>query len=115
MKKRILFFSLWASTAFAQAINLHKSNAHAIGADAYITTPIHRNMAIIHAFALVILFIIALVASYKIYVRWQMGEDDVLPLIYRWWGGIVLCFFILQFLRNYISRQSFGEFQPVGF
>lgn len=115
MKKRILFFSIIASTTFGQTINLHKSNTNAVGADTYITTPIHQNIGKIHAFALILLFIIGIGASYKIYARWQMGEDDVLPLIYRWWGGIILCFFVLQFLRNYISRQSFGEFQPVGF
>ena len=114
MKKLLFVFTISIDFCFAQ-VNLHKSNANALGADTYITSPIHQNIGKIHAFALILLFIIGIGASYKIYARWQMGEDDVLPLIYRWWGGIILCFFVLQFLRNYISRQSFGEFQPVGF
>lgn len=114
MKKVITLMLLPISIAFAQ-VNLHKSNANALGADAYITTPIHHNIGKIHAFALVLLFIIGLVATYKIYHRWQLGEEDVLPLIYRWWSGIIVSFFILQFLRNYLSHQSFGEYQPITF
>lgn len=96
-------------------VNLHKGNTNAIGADTYITSPVHRNIGKLHSFVLVILFLMALVASYKIYHRWQMGEEEVLPLIYRWWGGIILCFFIIQFLRGYITQQSFGEYQPISF
>lgn len=114
MKKLFFTFTLSFNACFAQ-VNLHKSNANALGADAYITTPIHHNIGKIHAFALTILFLMALVATYKIYHRWQMGEEEVLPLIYRWWGGIILCFFIIQFLRGYITQQSFGEYQPISF
>jgi hypothetical protein len=96
-------------------INLHKSNTNAIGVDTYLTSPLHQNIAKIHAFALILLFILGLAASYKIYVRWQLGEEDVMPLIVRWWGGIILCFFIIQFLRIYLSKQSFGEYSSPNF
>jgi hypothetical protein len=96
-------------------INLHKSNTNAIGVDTYLTSPLHQNMAKIHVFALILLFVLGLVASYKIYVRWQLGEEDVMPLIVRWWGGIILCFFVIQFLRIYLSKQSFGEYSSPNF
>jgi hypothetical protein len=96
-------------------VNLHKSNTNAIGVDTYLTSPLHQNIAKIHAFALILLFILGLVASYKIYVRWQLGEEDVMPLIVRWWGGIILCFFVIQFLRIYLSKQSFGEYSSPNF
>lgn len=114
MKKLLFVFTISINFCFAQ-VNLHKSNANALGADTYITSPIHHNIGRIHAFALILLFLMALVATYKIYHRWQLGEEEVLPLIYRWWGGIILSFFIIQFLRIYISQQSFGEYQPISF
>lgn len=96
-------------------INLHKSNVTPLGGDTYISTPIHQNMEVVYEFSMLLLFIVGVVVSYKIFVRWQMGEEDVIPLIVKWWGGLVACFFIIQFLRMYISKQSFGEFSTVNF
>lgn len=96
-------------------VNLHKSNANPLGADSYITTPIHQNMDVVYSFTLILLFIIGIVISYKIYARWQLGEEDILQLIVRWWGGLIACFFIIQFLKMYLEKQSFGEFSNVNF
>jgi hypothetical protein len=119
MKKRIyILISLLLKPplgAWGQSVNLHKSNTNAIGVDTYLTSPLHQNIAKIHAFALILLFVLGLVASYKIYVRWQLGEEEVMPLIVRWWGGIILCFFVIQFLRIYLSKQSFGEYSSPNF
>lgn len=98
-------------------VNLHKGSNQGfdLGANKHIATPIYNHIDTIYKFTLTILFIIAILVSHRIYTRWQLGDQDILPSIIRWFFGLLICFSLIVFLKSYISSQNFGVYSPITF
>ncbi len=109
----ILFSTLLIHFKSVANIDLHQGGGHSkIGITDDITRPMQDNIDTVYNFTITILVLIALVVALKVYNRWQLGGEDVLPEIYRWIFGLVICFAIVTFLKYFIAGQDFAGFTP---
>jgi hypothetical protein len=79
-----------------------------VGGKEYIAKPLLDNFPVFYNFAMIVLFIIALFAAHRIYSKWQLGEDNVMPHVAKWFGGIIVVFFLITFLKVFIASQDFS-------
>jgi hypothetical protein len=92
-----------------QTVDLHSGDTSlSAGAKNYIAQPLINNFPVFYNFMVVCLMILAIWISNRIYVRWQLGDDEVLPSIAKWFFGIILTFGLITFLKLFISNQDFS-------
>lgn len=92
-----------------QTVDLHSGDTGLnAGAKNYIAVPLINNFPVFYNFMVVCLVILAIWVSHRIYVRWQLGEDDVLPSISKWFFGLILTFSLITFLKVVVSNSDFS-------
>lgn len=92
-----------------QVVDLHSGDTGLnAGAKNYIAQPLLNNFPVFYNFTVVCLMVLAIWISHRIYVRWQLGDDEVLPSITKWFLGLVLTFSLITFLKVLIANQDFS-------
>lgn len=74
--------------------------------DQWITNPIAQNMATYTGFVFTIIAILALIGGFKIFQKWQLGEEPVAPMIFRWGGALIAVLIIAGALRTLAENQT---------
>ncbi len=96
-----------------QEVDLHTSDTQVLGGN-YLIEPLTNHIDVFFQLSMVLLFLLAATVSLRIYLRWQQGEEtEVLPVISRWFFGLVLAFCLVAFLKYYTEHQAFGRPAPV--
>jgi RsiW-degrading membrane proteinase PrsW (M82 family) len=114
MKVFLLCVLLCAVTNSAIAqIDLHKNNHSRIGITKQVTEPISKNVYTVYNFTVVVIVLCALAYAQRIYYNWQMGNDNVIESIARWFYGLILAIVLLMVLQHFTEGQDFnGEPLP---
>ncbi|WP_028523245.1 DUF4134 family protein [Runella limosa] len=106
--KRVVFFVLISSKVLAQNIDLHSNQNGDLGIRGYFSKPLADKIPLFVDFSLVLVGIVAIVVSGKIYVRWQEGDENVISHITRWFFGLVVVLALLFFLKSYFQGYDFN-------
>jgi hypothetical protein len=65
--------------------------------------PLYQSIGVFTTFVYAVCGMIALFGAYRIYVRWQSGEDDVTWLIGRWVGAIMMLLAVTGFMGDWFA------------
>ncbi len=92
----------------AQAnVNLRETASNATGLEGRINDPLYNNADKIVPFVMVVISLLFLLYAFQIFNKWQMGEQNVIPMISRWILGLSLFIVIITFLNGFIANQDF--------
>lgn len=94
--------------SYYQNVDLHGTDKQVLGGSSIIK-PLADNMGVIYNLSMLLLLFMAIAVSLRIFSRWQNGEEsNVIAAITRWFGGIILSFCLITFLKIYVEKQNFG-------
>lgn len=65
--------------------------------------PLYQSIGVFTTFVYAVCGMMALFGAYRIYVRWQSGEDDVTWLIGRWAGAIMMLLAVTGFMGDWFA------------
>jgi hypothetical protein len=77
-----------------------------LGLRGQVTRPLAEKIPVIINFVFVVLALVSLGVAGKIYTRWQEGDTNVIPMITRWFFGMLLTLALLFFLQAYYKTQD---------
>lgn len=77
-----------------------------LGLRGQVTRPLAEKIPVIIKFVFAALALVSLGVAGKIYTRWQEGDTNVIPMITRWFFGMLLTLALLYFLQEYYKTQD---------
>ena len=74
--------------------------------DKFITNPISNNIGVFSNFSFTVCAILGFLGAYKVYNKIQTGDDDVKPLVYRWFGAFIAVLITASALKFVAQNQK---------
>lgn len=90
-------------------VNLQPGEAGDAYITSYATQPLSQYYSVILTAVYTICAFTGLMSGFKIYVRWQMGDDGVTREIALWVGSFILLLVLTVLLNGFFNQQDFGH------
>lgn len=103
------YFLLNSLALNAQDVNLFDSPTNHLGLQSRLNNPLYNNYHIVANFAMVVVSILFLLYAFQIYNKMQMGETRLVPMMSRFFLGLVLFLASLSFLNSFAKKQDYNS------
>ncbi|MES2797382.1 MAG: hypothetical protein V4683_15530 [Bacteroidota bacterium] len=104
----LYIFLTQSSRVLGQDVNLFDSPSNNLGLQSRLTQPMYDNYQTVGGFAMVIVSVLFLLYSFQIYNKMQMGETKVVPMMTRFFLGLVVFIGMLSFLNKFAHKQDYN-------
>jgi hypothetical protein len=92
-----------------QDVNLFNTPSNNLGLQSRLNNPLYNNYHIVANFAMVVVSILFLLYSFQIYNKMQMGESRLIPMMTRFFLGLVVFLGMLSFLNRFAQKQDYND------
>lgn len=112
-KLRIIFcligFTTHLSDVVGQDVNLFDNPSNNLGLQSRLNDPFYSHYQTAANFAMVVIGIFFLLYSFQIFSKMQMGENKIVPVMTRFFLGLVVFLGMLSFLNHFAQKQDFNN------
>lgn len=91
-----------------QNVDLFDTPTNNLGLQSRLNNPLYNNYHIATNFAMVVVSILFLLYAFQIYNKMQMGETRLVPMMTRFFLGLVVFLATLSFLNSYAQKQDYN-------
>jgi Domain of unknown function (DUF4134) len=91
-----------------QNVNLFDTPSNNLGLQSRLNNPLYNNYHIVANFAMVVVSILFLLYAFQIYNKMQMGETKLVPVMTRFFLGLIVFLASLSFLNHFAQKQDFN-------
>jgi hypothetical protein len=106
----LLGFSIPPLGARGQAnVNLFDQPSNNLGLQSRLNDPLYGHYQTAVNFAMVVVSVLFLLYSFQIYNKMQMGESKLVPMITRFFLGLILFLGSLSFLNSFVQKQDYNS------
>lgn len=109
---------LWGLLAFllmppmwvrGQNVNFFDTPSNNLGLQSRLNNPLYNNYHIVANLAMVLVSILFLLYAFQIYNKMQMGETKLVPMMTRFFLGLVVFLASLSFLNSFAQKQDYNN------
>jgi hypothetical protein len=91
-----------------QNVDLFDTPTNNLGLQSRLNNPLYNNYHIVANFAMVVVSILFLLYAFQIYNKMQMGETKLVPMLTRFFLGLVVFLATLSFLNSFAQKQDYN-------
>lgn len=91
-----------------QNVDLFDTPSNRLGLQSRLNQPLYSNYQVAAQFAMVLVGILFVLFAFQIYNKIQMGETRLVPMMTRFFLGLVLFLGLLATLNRFAGGQDFG-------
>lgn len=91
-----------------QNVDLFDSPTNNLGLQSRLNNPLYNNYHIVANLAMVVISILFVLYAFQIYNKMQMGETKLVPVMTRFFLGLVVFLASLSFLNQFAQKQDFN-------
>jgi hypothetical protein len=91
-----------------QDVNLFDKPTNNLGLQSRLNDPLYGNYQIAANFAMVVVSILFLLYAFQIYNKMIMGETKLVPIMTRFFLGLVVFLASLSFLNRFAQKQDYN-------
>jgi hypothetical protein len=92
-----------------QNVDLFDTPTNNLGLQSRLNNPLYNNYHIVANFAMVVVSILFLLYAFQIYNKMQMGDTKLLPMMTRFFLGLVVFLASLSFLNSFAQKQDYNN------
>jgi hypothetical protein len=92
-----------------QDVNLFDIPTNNLGLQSRLNNPLYDNYHIAANFAMVVISMLFLLYAFQIYNKIQLGETKLVPIITRFFLGLVVFLASLSFLNSFSQKQDYNN------
>ncbi len=104
----IMSFTIPSLGFMGQNVDLFDTPTNNLGLQSRLNNPLYNNYHIVANLAMVVISILFLRYAFQIYNKMQMGETKLVPVMTRFFLGLVVFLASLSFLNQFAQKQDFN-------